>query len=185
MLKYVVYSLLLHVAMPLNASDVLQRMETDVSGDLTADVEEYQWQEEKIALPDFSRGYDFASLEIIPSRGYDYWIDLNSIHIGSVDQVVRFLIKINSSSGAGNLFYQGINCRTGEYKQYAYGLDQNQPLKANSNQQWQPLSRQPGISVNQQLADNYFCDKLHIPFQRRTLINRIKYGKTTEDTEFD
>ena len=58
------------------------------------------------------------------------YLDEKSISLAQ-DEIVRFTLVVETSSGTRNVFYEGLRCDTREYKTYAVGtLDKTfEPIK--------------------------------------------------------
>lgn len=81
---------------------------------------EKEFKEDVLNLPAYPD--DAALIEFRP-RGYSknrFYVDRNSVSLGA-DWVVRYTAVIKSPSGVANVSYEGLRCKTSEYKVYAYG----------------------------------------------------------------
>jgi hypothetical protein len=99
-------------------------MPEDIGGVL----EEKGFKEIEVALPSYP--HEPGLLEFQPRRNSEnrFYIDRNSVSIGS-DRVVRFSVVIKSASGVLNTSYEGMRCKTSEYKVYAYGAENGEWIK--------------------------------------------------------
>lgn len=133
-------------------SKTLQRGETQDIGGVP---EEKAFKEIEVALPSYPE--DSALLKFLP-RGHSanrFYIDRNSISIGT-DRVVRYSAVIKSASGALNTSYEGLRCKTSEYKIYAFGVDNGTWAKV-PDVQWRKIPR-TSADFRFSLYKDYFCD---------------------------
>ena len=82
--------------------------------------EEKVFKEDALNLPAYP---DDAALIEFRARGHSknrFYVDRNSVSLGA-DRVVRYTAVIKSPSGAANVSYEALRCKTTEYKVYAYG----------------------------------------------------------------
>lgn len=82
--------------------------------------EEKTFREIETVLPAYPRDADLVEFRPRGSSRNRFYIDARSVSIGE-DRVVRYTALIRSPSGASNVSYEGLNCKTSEYKVYAYG----------------------------------------------------------------
>jgi hypothetical protein len=117
--------------------------------------EEKAFKEIEVALPPYPQ--EGTLLEFLPRRNSAnrYYIDRDSISIGS-DRVVRYSTVIKSSSGAINTSYEGMRCKTSEYKIYAFGTNRGEWSNV-PDIQWRKI---PRLSPDFRFAlyKDYFCD---------------------------
>ena len=117
--------------------------------------QEKAFKEIEVALPSYPQ--DSALLEFAPRRNSanHFYIDRDSISIGS-DRVIRYSVVIKSPSGAINTSYEGLRCKTSEYKIYAFGTGKSEWAKV-PDVQWRYVAR---VSPDFRFAlyKDYFCD---------------------------
>ena len=117
--------------------------------------EEKAFKEIEVSLPKYPQDADL--LEFLPRRNSAnrFFIDRDSISIGE-DRVVRYSTVIKSPSGAVNTSYEGLRCKTSEYKVYAFGNDSGEWAKV-PDVQWRKI---PRLSPDFRFAlyKDYFCD---------------------------
>jgi hypothetical protein len=117
--------------------------------------EEKAFKEAEVALPQYPQ--DAALLEFLPRRNSanHFYIDRDSISIGA-DRVVRYSTVIKSPSGAINTSYEGLRCKTSEYKVYAFGSNGGEWAKV-PDVQWRKIPR-ASPDFRFALYKDYFCD---------------------------
>jgi hypothetical protein len=77
-------------------------------------------QEDAPALPAFPSPASLIEFEVGGQREFRFYVDPASV---SVDPkgIVRYTLVARSPSGAENVTFEGLNCRTAEYRVYALG----------------------------------------------------------------
>ena len=134
--------------------------------------EEKQFKEDALNLPGFPD--DAALIEIRP-RGRSknrFYIDRNAVSLGA-DWVVRYTAVIKSPSGVANVSYEGMRCKTSEYKVYAYGTRDGTWANAREPK-WQDVD---GTTANfrYSLWVDYLCDSEAVGGRNaKELIARLK-----------
>jgi hypothetical protein len=99
--------------------------------------ERVAWQEQSSKLPPLPKEDDLLTFEVDePKKRFKYFIDHTSLTAGE-DGVMRFSLVIESMSGVKNSSYEGIRCRTKEYKVYAYGS--RKAFKMVRKPVWRPI----------------------------------------------
>lgn len=163
---------------PLYAADADSPIPTD-DAELGEFVEGPKWQEETVTA--FPVWPDEDKLLPIQMDNIDapfrYFIDPASITVGK-DYVSRYTVVIESDSGAKNVIYEGIRCRTGQYRVYAYGTSDNK-LDAATVSEWQPIRiTSSGAMIHRfNLHQYYLCDQLSNPRKLDDVLQEIRYPK--------
>jgi CNP1-like family len=120
------------------ATTVADAAERGMPEDIGGVPEEKEFKEDAVVLPQYPQ--DTALLEFRPrgSSPNRFYIDRKSLSLGA-DRVIRYAAVIKSSSGALNVSYEGMRCKTAEYKVYAFGTRDGQWTSA-SDPKWQSVS---------------------------------------------
>jgi len=129
-----------------------QRGMTDDVGGIP---EEKEFREIEVTLPPYPGESGLVAFQLRQNSTNRFYIDGNSISIGP-DRVVRFSAVIKSASGALNTSYEGMRCKTSEYRVYAYGAENGEWMKARDSQ-WRRIERSSG-DFRFTLYKDYFCD---------------------------
>ena len=142
--------------------------------------DETVFKEIAVVLPAYPQ--DSALLEFLPRRNSPnlFYIDRNSISIGS-DLVIRYSAVVKSPSGATNTSYEGMRCKTSEYKIYAFGTGASEWAKV-PDEQWRFI---PRTSPNFRFAlyRDYFCDLEAIAGRNeKELISRLAGNPLNNDS---
>jgi hypothetical protein len=116
--------------------------------------EEEKFREVEVTLPAYPQ--DSGLVEFQPRRNSrnTYYIDRNSLSIGP-DRVVRFSAVVKSPSGARNTSYEGMRCKTSEYRIYALGIKGAEWAETRDSQ-WREIAREDG-NFRFTLFKDYFC----------------------------
>jgi len=136
-----------------NVKSSQRGMPADIGG--VGVVEEKGFKEVEVEFPAYPREADLIKFQLRRNSSFLYYVDSKSISIGP-DRVVRYSAVIKSSSGALNTSYEGLRCKTSEFKVYAYGVRGGEWTKANDSQ-WRQIDRS-SIDFRFTLYKDYFCD---------------------------
>ena len=126
-------------------------MKEDVGGV----IEEKKFKEIEVVLPSYPE--ESGLLEFLPRRNSEnhFYIERNSVSIGA-DRVVRYSVIVKSPSGALTTSYEGMRCKTSEYKVYAFGI-KNGEWTNSHDAQWRAIPKTNG-DFRFTLYKDYFCD---------------------------
>ena len=114
-----------------------------------------EFTEDALDLPAYPD--DAALIEFQP-RGHSknrFYVDRNSVSLGA-DRVVRYTAVIKSLSGVANVSYEGLRCKTSEYKVYAYGTRNGTWTNAR-DPKWQDVGSTTA-NFRYSLWIDYLCD---------------------------
>ena len=151
----------------------------------TADIggvpEEKEFKEIEVAFPPYPE--DSALLEFQPRRNSEnhFFVDRNSISIGA-DRVIRYSVVVKSPYGALTISYEGLRCKTSEYKVYAFGVISGEWTKSRDSQ-WRAIERNDG-NFRFTLFKDYLCDSEAIAGRNeKDLIANLKGNPLTNVTD--
>lgn len=114
-----------------------------------------EFTEDALDLPAYPD--DAALIEFLP-RGHSknrFYVDRNSVSLGA-DRVVRYTAVIKSPTGVANVSYEGLRCKTSEYKVYAYGARNGTWTNAREPK-WQDVGSTTA-NFRYSLWIDYLCD---------------------------
>lgn len=127
---------------------------------------EQDWQEGDIPTPPAFMLADLAPFVASVNSELRFGVAPASLSVGA-DGVVRYVVVARSPTGALNVAFEGLRCKTGEMKTYARWSPTDSAAKASSsadgtwrlvNQpEWRDLSS-PGARPALALARQAFCD---------------------------
>lgn len=106
------------------------------------------------AFPPAPNGPNLVEFSAGPTSGFRFYVDAGSLSVTG-DGIVRYVLVARSASGAQNVAYEAINCRTGEYRLYGTGRKDGG---------WEPASVPwrsfgPRTPAQRVLAAEYFCPR--------------------------
>jgi hypothetical protein len=131
-----------------------------------------EFMEDALDLPAYPD--DAALIEFRP-RGHSknrFYVDRNSVSLGA-DRVVRYAAVIKSPSGVANVSYEGLRCKTSEYKVYAYGTRSGTWTNAREPK-WQGIGSTTA-NFRYSLWVDYLCDSEAVGGRNaKDLIARLK-----------
>ncbi len=135
-----------------------------------------QWKELAAALPAFPADPDLIAVRMPVTYTLKVYLDEKSISLAA-DGISRFTLVIESTSGSRNVFFEGYNCGTREYKIYASGTADKtfEPIK---QPKWERVPYYETNAFRYQLLRYYVCDPnaLSMALSARNLIHRLKSG---------
>lgn len=99
------------------------------------DYEEKPWVELQTALPEYPKEQDLIEFSVGPTERNRFYIDGNSITIGT-DGVVRYVLVVKTVGGATNTSFEAMRCETRELKMTAIGRTNSTWVRM-ENPQWQ------------------------------------------------
>lgn len=84
------------------------------------DVDAPEWVEEQATPPAFPKDANLVEFYVSAGTANRFFIDASTLSVGK-DGIVRYTLVVKTSGGATNTSYEGIRCKTGEYRLYASG----------------------------------------------------------------
>lgn len=112
--------------------------------------EEKLFKEAEVRLPPYFNEADLVEFTVSRTTSFRFFVDKASIAIGP-DLVVRYTLVARSPQGAENVTYEGIRCKAGSYKVYAFGQ---------SSRSWRPVNQEWQLTDKlwtRVLRREYFC----------------------------
>jgi hypothetical protein len=120
------------------------------------DLDEYEWQEAGVRLPQGYREEDLQEFQLdVADARFRYFIDRASLQTDA-DGVSRVILVIRSKNGVDNSSYEGFHCGSRKYKVYAYGSRQG--FKAMPKPSWQKIRRSGSENYRNILYNNLLCN---------------------------
>ena len=135
------------------------------------------WREAASIQPPATFSLDqLQTFDVAPNSSLVFGVDPATLTIGA-DGVVRYVVVIRSPSGALNVFFEGIHCRTGEMKTYA-NWDRDSAWTLSKNPQWQKLSAMSSTQHSARLARDSICDGPSPNGTTKNMLRTMQYGKS-------
>lgn len=109
--------------------------------------------ENELSIPAYPRERDLIEFSAGPTSDFRYFVDGNSISVGS-DGIVRYTLVARSPAGAENISYEGMRCATGELRVYALGRERAWNVIQSA---WRPMVPGSMQAWHRVLYREYFC----------------------------
>jgi hypothetical protein len=119
------------------------------------DVQQPVWVEEPISPPAFPKEADLIEFYVSAATANRFFIDGATLSVGK-GGVVRYTLVVKTAGGATNTTYEGIRCKTGEYRLYATGRADG-TWAAARNAEWRPIENKPVNRHHAALNRDFFC----------------------------
>ncbi|MBV8647815.1 CNP1-like family protein [Paludibacterium sp.] len=129
------------------------------------------WKEGDYTVPAYPDKPDWVGFYVPLKQDYKFFIDSKTLSIGQ-DDVVRYVLRVVSTSGAENVSYEGIHCQGKEIRAYAFGDPDAKKWYESTRAQWKRLS---GDDVSHlRLAENFCSDDWRTPKDVTEALARLK-----------
>jgi hypothetical protein len=136
------------------------------------DDEHKAWQEIAIQLPAAPQSEHLLPFYVSANATQSFAIDEKSVTVGT-DGVIRYTLIASSPSGARNISYEGIRCRSFEKKIYAFGQP-NGSWSRSRRDQWEPIAQNAANRQHATLAKDYFCRNFTVAGSAVEMVGRIR-----------
>ena len=144
----------------------------DYIQDENASTYEAPWQEAEVEFPPPPARNNLVALDgegIISS--YDYFVDPTSVTLGS-DQVMRYVVVVESDTGTSATYYEGMRCDTSQVKTFGYVTRQG-VFKPLASSRWMQLRTSGPYVYRYVLASLYMCDREGWPIGEKQVRERL------------
>jgi hypothetical protein len=95
-----------------------------------------------------------VQFDVGPTTNFKFFIDGKSLAIGE-DGVIRYTLVARSPAGAENVSYEGMRCRPGVHRVYAFG--QRDGTWRERRSEWKELDAYKSQRVHMSLRRDFFC----------------------------
>lgn len=123
--------------------------------DYDFDQEKKPWAEIQSKIPAYPKQPTLIEFEAGPASPHRFFIDAESISVGS-DGVVRYTLMIRTSGGAINVTFEGIHCAMRAQKYYAIGRSDGSWSRAR-DPQWRRIEYKEINRYHEVLYTDVFC----------------------------
>ncbi|NJD34091.1 MAG: hypothetical protein FIA96_04535 [Betaproteobacteria bacterium] len=113
------------------------------------------WAEEVIELPAFPVDANLIEIAVSAVTANRFFVDGASIRPGQ-DGVVRYTLVVRTAGGATNVSFEGIRCKTGEYRLYASGRADGSWAPARLTD-WRRIENKAANRQHAALNREFFC----------------------------
>lgn len=141
---------LIALCLPLAVAAQIPLFNQDPRGPVSP--EEENFQEQAAEFPEAPEEQQLLAFDIGRPTTMKFYIDPASITIGE-DEVVRYTLVAVGDVGTRNVMYEGLRCKTAEYKVYGYGQRDGSWSKA-YDPQWQSVNHD---APRKMLYNDFFC----------------------------
>jgi hypothetical protein len=142
-------------------------------------VAEHEWKEDALSLPAFPQDADLLPMTLSKAVPARILIDGKSISVGK-DGVVRYTVAVEGSGGVRNVFFEGIRCDTGEFKQFAYGTAE-QTFAPFQSPEWEKIRNFGLGAFRYEAYRQYFCDIGRVTRKPAEIVREIRYPQTVNE----
>lgn len=111
--------------------------------------------ESEVVLPAFPKAEDFVEFYTGPTATNRYFIDTSSVSLVD-DNVVRYVLLVQTAGGVKNISYEGMRCQTRERRLYATGREEGVWSKARRSE-WLLIQNTSSYRHQAELFYSYFC----------------------------
>lgn len=134
------------------------------------------WRERAVAPPAAFSTDQLQSFDVSQNAALSYGIDPKTLSVGE-DGVVRYVLVARSTSGALNVFYQGVRCAAAEVKTYGRWNNNASSWNTGTKDEWVPLSFSGFTRPAMMLARAGICDGRTINGSAQKILNTLKNGR--------
>jgi hypothetical protein len=144
--------------------------------DYDLDQEKKPWAEMQARLPAYPKPENLLTLDLGSNTANRYFVDAASVSVGD-DEVVRYTLVVKAGGGATNVSFEGIRCKTKEFRIYAFGHANNQWSRAR-NPGWREIQAREINGYHFALRHDYFCwtSSRTSTLPLKDILNRLKTG---------
>jgi len=144
-------------------------------------IESKPWQESEVVFPAYPKADDMIKVEVDRiNMPFNVYIDSKNLTVLPEGGVVRYTVVIQSASGANNVLYEGIRCRVGQYRTYAYGTYDKKFSKAITSE-WKDIEENEFMVHRDNFLSYYMCNKQGELYSVDEMLSRIKYPSDFQD----
>lgn len=120
--------------------------------------EEAPWREQQeVELPAFPKQENLREFYVSPTATNKYLIDASSLTVGT-DEVVRYVLVVQTAGGATNISFEGIHCKERNWKHYATGRSDGTWTRSKAARvEWRQIENKPVNRHHAALSRDMFC----------------------------
>lgn len=134
--------------------------------------------EQEFSFPELTKLKDWRVYKIGKNMGENrVEIAADSVTVGK-DEILRYAIAIVPKSGVRNVFFEGLDCYSGRYRTYAWGLPEQTWKKTEANR-WRAANLGVRNAWQGELIKD-FCSFSSGPYPAQTIVDVLRGGKLPE-----
>ena len=131
-------------------------------------------------LPAYPSEANLVRIDLgVRSEARNYLVDVKSV-TNAAASVIRYTVVIEERSGAQNVFYEGLRCRTKDVKRYAYATPDGR-FQRRENARWLRIPKDAVLGYQAYLYRAYFCDEDGFTLSEREIRGRLLGNTWTDD----
>jgi len=135
---------------------------------------EKPWVELQAQIPPYPKLEEAIPFFVSGATDNEFSIDPRSLSVGE-DDVVRYTLIVKSPQGALNITFEGISCRSHEFKLYAFGRPDG-TWSRNRYAKWSPIQYKDRNRHHHMLYDDFFCPGGISAKDAREVVHALKRG---------
>ena len=129
-----------------------------------------------VVLPAYPLTKNLIAFDASTLTANRHFIDAQSIKVGE-DRIIRYTVVIDTKGGARNVSYEGMRCKPGERKLYAYGRPDATWSMAQTPT-WQAINFNSATSYHRDLYREIFCpDEIAVKDAAEAIANLRRAGR--------
>jgi hypothetical protein len=117
--------------------------------------EEGPWRESKVVPPSYPTDRSLVEFKLTGQTVNRFFVDTSSLSVGE-DEVVRFVLVIQTPEKAQNVSFAGLRCETQEWKDYAFA-NRDHTWRVEEAAQWRLIRERNVNNYQYTLFKDYFC----------------------------
>jgi hypothetical protein len=117
--------------------------------------EEAPWKESSVVPPAYPADRNLVEFKLSGLTSNRFYVDTSSLSVGQ-DEVIRFVLVIDTREKARNVSYAGLRCETQEWKDYAFA-NRDRTWRVDETAQWRPVRERNVNNYQHTLFKDYFC----------------------------
>jgi hypothetical protein len=117
--------------------------------------EEAAWVERSVPPPAYPEPRNLAEIWLSGTTSNRFFVDTKSLSVGE-DEVVRFVLVIQTPDKAHNVSFAGLRCETQQWKDYAFA-NRDHSWRLDEAAQWRLIEERNRNNYQHTLFKDYFC----------------------------
>ena len=109
----------------------------------------------KVPPPAYPADADLVEFQLPGRTRNRYYVDGKTLSVGA-DKIVRFVMVVRSPANVSNVSFAGVNCKTREWKDYAFART-DRTWAVNEQAQWRYIQDLNLNNYQYTLFDEFFC----------------------------
>lgn len=137
--------------------------------------EERNINEDAFTLPPLPKAEDLVEFKVSEANTFRFFLDGRHLSTGK-DGIVRYTLVARSTSGAESVSFEGMRCKSGTYKVYAYARLKEGVWSPNRSAEWQEVQPKRVNRQHQALRREYLCPQGVPVADRAEAVDALRRG---------